>query len=73
MREHEQRLKLVGAGPAAVAAVAGIGAHFERLVALGRHTLPARLDTIVREARAGRYRRFGTGIRSNLRDIFRRD
>lgn len=46
--------------------------HFQRRVALGRLSHWARVPGIVREAARGEYRRYGTGGRSMLRDLFRR-
>jgi hypothetical protein len=46
--------------------------HFERRVALGQLPHWARLPGILREAARGDYRRYGTGGRSMLRDLFRR-
>lgn len=45
--------------------------HFEQRVALGRLPRIERLLPILREARAGNYRRYGTGGRSMLRDFLR--
>ncbi len=47
--------------------------HFERRVALGRLPRYQRLLPIMREAKAGCYRRYGTGVRSMLRDLLRHD
>jgi glycosyltransferase involved in cell wall biosynthesis len=47
--------------------------HFERRVALGRLPRLRRLSLILAEARAGCYRRYGTGGRSMLRDLLRHD
>lgn len=46
--------------------------HFEKRVALGRLARIKRLLPIAREARAGNYRRYGTGGRSIVRDFLRR-
>jgi glycosyltransferase involved in cell wall biosynthesis len=48
-------------------------AHFERRVALGRMPRPIRFGAVLREAMRGDYGRFGTGGRSMLRDLMRRD
>src|SRR5574337_1028555 len=48
-------------------------AHFERRVAIGRRAPWRRVPAILREARLGCYRRYGTGARSMLRDLLRRD
>ncbi|WP_458071361.1 glycosyltransferase family 2 protein [Rhodanobacter sp. BL-MT-08] len=48
-------------------------AHFERRVAIGRLPRYRRAIPVLREARAGDYRRFGTGARSMLRDLLRHD
>lgn len=48
-------------------------AHFERRVAIGRQVHWQRIPAILREARLGLYRRYGTGVRSMLRDLLRRD
>jgi len=47
--------------------------HFERRVAIGQLPRYRRLMSVIREARAGDYRRYGTGGRSMLRDLLRRD
>lgn len=47
--------------------------HFERRVAIGRLPRRFRWSPILRETRNGCYRRYGTGIRSVLRDLLRRD
>ncbi|MBD8873271.1 glycosyltransferase family 2 protein [Rhodanobacter sp. DHB23] len=47
--------------------------HFEQRVALGRLPWLRRLSPILKEARAGCYRRYGTGGRSILRDLLRHD
>jgi glycosyltransferase involved in cell wall biosynthesis len=47
--------------------------HFERRVAIGQLPRYRRLSPILREARAGFYRRYGTGGRSMLRDLLRHD
>jgi hypothetical protein len=48
-------------------------AHFEQRVAIGRLPWYRRLLPILREARKGCYRRYGTGSRSMLRDLLRHD
>lgn len=48
-------------------------AHFERRVALGRMSRRIRFSAVLREAMRGDYGRFGTGSRSVLRDLMRRD
>lgn len=48
-------------------------AHFERRVAIGRLPRWRRWSPVLREARSGSYRRYGTGIRSVLRDLLRHD
>lgn len=47
--------------------------HFEQRVALGRLPRYRRVWPILREAKAGSYRRYGTGGRSMLRDLLRHD
>lgn len=47
--------------------------HFERRAALGRLPRYRRVMPVLREARAGDYERYGTGPRSMLRDLLRRD
>ena len=47
--------------------------HFERRVALGHLPRYQRLLPILREANAGSYQRYGTGVRSMLRDLLRHD
>lgn len=47
--------------------------HFERRVAIGRLPRWRRWGSVLREARGGFYRRYGTGIRSVLRDLLRHD
>ncbi|MGS1013925.1 glycosyltransferase family 2 protein [Rhodanobacter sp. UC4450_H17] len=47
--------------------------HFERRVAIGRLPRWRRWLPVLREARGGFYRRYGTGIRSVLRDLLRHD
>lgn len=47
--------------------------HFEQRVAIGRLPRYRRLLPILREARKGCYRRYGTGGRSMLRDLLRHD
>jgi glycosyltransferase involved in cell wall biosynthesis len=47
--------------------------HFEQRVAIGRLPRYQRLLAILHEARAGCYRRYGTGGRSMLRDFLRHD
>jgi len=47
--------------------------HFERRVVIGRLPRYRRLLPILGEARAGCYRRYGTGGRSMLRDLLRHD
>ncbi|MEO5813319.1 MAG: glycosyltransferase family 2 protein, partial [Rhodanobacter sp.] len=47
--------------------------HFEQRVALGQLPRHQRLLPILREAKAGCYRRYGTGARSMLRDLLRHD
>ena len=48
-------------------------AHFERRVAIGQLPRYRRAIPVLREARAGDYRRYGTGVRSMLRDLMRHD
>ena len=48
-------------------------AHFERRVAIGRLPRWRRAPAILHEARLGLYRRYGTGMRSILRDFLRHD
>lgn len=47
--------------------------HFEQRVEIGRLPHLRRLAPIWREANAGHYRRYGTGVRSMLRDLLRHD
>lgn len=47
--------------------------HFERRVAIGQLPRHRRLRPVLREARGGFYRRYGTGARSMLRDMLRHD
>ena len=47
--------------------------HFEQRVALGHLPRYRRVLPILREAKAGCYRRYGTGARSILRDLLRHD
>ncbi|MEO8779084.1 MAG: glycosyltransferase family 2 protein [Rhodanobacter sp.] len=47
--------------------------YFERRVAIGRLPRWRRVQAIWREARQGSYRRYGTGVRSMLRDLLRHD
>jgi hypothetical protein len=47
--------------------------HFERRVAIGRLARRHRWPPVLREARNGCYRRYGTGIRSMMRDLLRHD
>ena len=47
--------------------------HFEQRVAIGRLPRWRRMPAIWREARQGSYRRYGTGVRSMLRDLLRHD
>ena len=47
--------------------------HFEQRVAIGRSPRWQRFPLILREARQGCYRRYGTGLRSMLRDLLRHD
>ena len=47
--------------------------HFEQRVALGHLPRYRRVLPILREAKAGCYRRYGTGGRSMLRDLLRHD
>ncbi|WEN16917.1 glycosyltransferase family 2 protein [Rhodanobacter sp. AS-Z3] len=47
--------------------------HFERRAAMGRRARWRRVPTIVREARMGFYKRYGTGVRAMLRDLLRND
>jgi hypothetical protein len=47
--------------------------HFERRVGIGRLPRRRRWLPVLREARGGFYRRYGTGIRSVLRDLLRHD
>lgn len=69
----EQRLLSLASSPQRIHAVIARRAHFERRHAIGMHTLPVRVWVILQEACAGHYTRFGTGIRSMLRDLLRRD
>jgi len=48
-------------------------AHLERRAVIGRLPRYRRVLPILREARAGCYRRYGTGIRFMLRDLLRHD
>lgn len=47
--------------------------HFRNRIALGQRSRWHRLPLVVAEARAGSYRRYGTGMRSLLRDLLRHD
>lgn len=49
------------------------GAHLERRIAIGALPHRRRWPAVWREARDGFYRRYGTGGRSLLRDLLRRD
>jgi glycosyltransferase involved in cell wall biosynthesis len=60
-------------GAARAAQVARKRAHFERRVAIGQRPRHRRALAVWREARAGHYRRYGTGVRSMLRDLMRHD
>ena len=60
-------------GAARSAQVTHKRAHFERRVAIGRLPRYRRAIPVLREARAGDYRRYGTGARSMLRDLLRHD
>ncbi len=60
-------------GAARAAQVTHKRAHFERRVAIGRLPRYRRAIPVLREARAGDYRRYGTGARSMLRDLLRHD
>jgi glycosyltransferase involved in cell wall biosynthesis len=69
----EDFLAQVGGGSDRAAQARQRRGHFERRVAIGRLPRYQRLLPILREARAGYYRRFGTGGRSMLRDLLRHD
>ncbi|MBB5360709.1 glycosyltransferase involved in cell wall biosynthesis [Rhodanobacter sp. ANJX3] len=60
-------------GTARASQVAYKRAHFEHRMAIGRLPRYRRAIPILREAYAGDYRRYGTGIRSMLRDMLRHD
>jgi glycosyltransferase involved in cell wall biosynthesis len=60
-------------GAARAAQVVHKCGHFERRVAIGRLPKYRRLMPVLREARAGDYVRYGTGVRSMLRDLLRHD
>ncbi|MEO9079940.1 MAG: glycosyltransferase family 2 protein [Rhodanobacter sp.] len=47
--------------------------HFERRIAIGQQHRWRRVSAILREARLGLYKRYGTGARSMLRDLLRHD
>lgn len=47
--------------------------HFERRVAIGQRSRWFRVPPILQEARMGFYNRYGTGLRSMLRDLLRHD
>lgn len=47
--------------------------HFARRIAIGQRSRLGRFRPAIHEALAGNYRRYGTGVRSMLRDIFRHD
>lgn len=47
--------------------------HFLARLSLGQRPRAMRLPQILREASAGNYRRYGTGVRSFLRDLLRHD
>jgi len=53
--------------------LAGKRDHFARRVSLGDLARWRRLPVILREARSGNYGHYGTGVRSMLRDLLRRD
>lgn len=69
----EQRLSELGCSEPYVQRVRARWEHFERRVAIGRYSPITRVKPIMREMRYGNYRRFGTGVRSMLRDLVRRD
>ncbi|MFK2904139.1 glycosyltransferase family 2 protein [Dyella ginsengisoli] len=58
---------------AQLAELARKSGHFRIRVALGRRSRLLRWPLVMREARAGNYRRYGTGMRSVLRDLLRHD
>lgn len=62
-----------GGGVERVAQVRHKSSHFDRRVAIGRLPRLRRLTAIIREARSGCYRCYGTGARSMLRDLLRND
>lgn len=47
--------------------------HFRRRLAIGAEPMPRRLGSVFSEWLQGRYTEFGTGCRSALRDLLRRD
>ena len=47
--------------------------HFERRIAIGQMPRYRRAPMVFREARTGDYGRYGTGVRSMLRDLLRHD
>ena len=71
----EEHLKRLGSqvAPTYLSAVAHKRDHFVARVALGRKPRWRRLPDVLREARDGSYRRYGTGRRSMLRDLLRHD
>jgi glycosyltransferase involved in cell wall biosynthesis len=71
MRMLEARL--ADGAPACVATAARRREHFERRMDIGQRWRLARLPAILREARRGDYHRYGTGVRSMLRDFLRHD
>lgn len=67
-------MHLRGLGAAASAdKVSQRAAHFRVRLSLGQRPRALRLPQILREAGAGNYRRYGTGVRSFLRDLLRHD
>lgn len=61
------------AGPERAAQIRHKRIHFEQRVMIGQLPRRRRVLPILREARAGSYRRYGTGGRSMLRDLLRHD
>lgn len=66
-----QRLEDVGAPQACVETARAMDAHLRRRLAIGAQPLWRRSVSVTRELTSGRYGRFGTGIRSAIRDLLR--
>lgn len=66
-----RRLEDVGAPQACVEATRSMDAHLRRRLTIGAQPLWLRSINVTRELTTGRYSRFGTGIRSAIRDLLR--